>query len=255
MLPSLTCFLLLAGPTTLKVNVDGVEREALVYAPQDRRPHPVVYVWHGHSGNMNITARTARIQELWPDAVVVYPNGLPTKGKTDPEGRYQGWQQQVLDENGRDIKFFDALSKRVNRDFPADPARVFSMGHSNGARFTYILWAKRGDAFSGYGISGSPGVGLLRDLKPASVFFTAGEQDPIVPYAGQKFSIESIKRSFGVDPGKHTDNGYEHHDYTPNGIEIGSYIHPGGHTNPPEGIRLTVDLFKRISESRTRSRP
>jgi polyhydroxybutyrate depolymerase len=61
--------------------IDGVKREALVFAPKratnDSR-HPVVFAWHGHGGNMQGTSQQMHLQTVWPEAIVVYPQGLPT---------------------------------------------------------------------------------------------------------------------------------------------------------------------------------
>src|SRR4051794_33539337 len=60
--------------------VDGVEREALLAAPASTKqsPAPLVFVWHGHGGTMRNSARSFHIHTLWPEAVVVYPQGLNT---------------------------------------------------------------------------------------------------------------------------------------------------------------------------------
>src|SRR5262245_40801632 len=77
----------LAGQARLQVpgltretwTVDGVERTALVATPRTSAPHqPLVLVFHGHGGTSANAARTFRIHELWPEAVVIYPQGLPT---------------------------------------------------------------------------------------------------------------------------------------------------------------------------------
>src|SRR4051812_1317347 len=81
--------------------VDGVKREALVYLPSDTsKPAPLVFVFHGHGGSSNQAARSFRIHELWPEAIVVYPQGLHTPGRlTDPNGEKNGWQAQIGDQN------------------------------------------------------------------------------------------------------------------------------------------------------------
>ena len=38
-------------------------------------------------GTMNFAARRFRLHELWPEAVVVYPQGLATKTPRDPAGK------------------------------------------------------------------------------------------------------------------------------------------------------------------------
>ncbi len=50
---------LTAQPESMQWTVDGVEREALVAAPQNPPASgaPLVFVFHGHGGNMNNAAR------------------------------------------------------------------------------------------------------------------------------------------------------------------------------------------------------
>ena len=41
--------------------VDGLKREALVYFPASKTPVSLVFVFHGHGGNMKNGARSFRI--------------------------------------------------------------------------------------------------------------------------------------------------------------------------------------------------
>ena len=77
--------------------------------------------------------------------------GLPTPGQlTDPEGKRNGWQKTVGDQKDRDLKFFDAVLTKLKADYKVDESRIYSMGHSNGGGFTYLLWAARGDQFAAF---------------------------------------------------------------------------------------------------------
>src|SRR3954463_16655111 len=85
----------LGDPQKMEWTVEGARREALVYAPskEGSGAPPLVFGFHGHGGTMQNAARSFRIHELWDEAVVVYPQGLPTPGRlTDPEGKKAGWQ-------------------------------------------------------------------------------------------------------------------------------------------------------------------
>ena len=67
--------------------VDGLVREALVYVPSNARTNarPVVFAFHGHGGTMNHAARTFALHAHWPEAIVVYPQGLHTPGRMSSE--------------------------------------------------------------------------------------------------------------------------------------------------------------------------
>ena len=69
----------------IHVKIDGAQREALVFAPADSGPAPLVFAFHGHGGSAKKTSETFAIQKHWPAAVVVYMQGLPIVGRTDPD--------------------------------------------------------------------------------------------------------------------------------------------------------------------------
>src|SRR5262245_54493239 len=92
--------------------IGDTAREALLHVPAtaNATQAPIVFVFHGHGGNMRNAARSFHIHTLWPDAIVVYPQGLNTPGRlTDPEGKLPGWQPNVGDQGDRDVKFFEAV--------------------------------------------------------------------------------------------------------------------------------------------------
>ncbi|RYG20037.1 esterase [bacterium] len=239
----LSLALLVTQSSVQSFDVDGVRREALVFTGKGPGPHPLVLAFHGHGGNMRQASRSFRAHEHWPEATVVYPQGLPTKGTYDPQGAKPGWQQKAGDDGDRDLRFVDAILASIK---DVDRKRTFAMGHSNGGRFTYVLWGSRGDNFAAYGPSGSPAIGMIRRFKPASVFATAGETDRLVPYAGQRMTIQALARLNGADLASGTKNGYVTLAKGRDGLEVGTYIHPGGHEYPSEAARATVELFKRV---------
>lgn len=227
-------------------NVDGVQRTAVVYAPAKATSHPPLLIgFHGHGGNGAQFARSAGAVGRWPEAVMVFPNGLPTPGMTDPEGKKPGWQQKEGDQGNRDLKWVDAILPWAEKTYGVDPTKRFVMGHSNGGRFTYLLWAERGDRFAAYGPSGSPGFTLVPKLRPAAAFFIAGEKDPLIPFAAQKRTIDALARKFAV--GAWTGDGLVKWAESTGGVELGTYFHPGGHEYPQEGARQTIQLFRRVA--------
>ena len=66
-------------PVPLKINVGGVERDALVFAPSMKTTKaPLILAFHGHGGNAKTAAHFMGLQNIWAEAIVVYPQGLPT---------------------------------------------------------------------------------------------------------------------------------------------------------------------------------
>ena len=79
-------------PAPQEWTVDGVKREAIVFAPATAKsqPSPVLFAFHGHTGTMKEMA-LRHFQEAWPEAIVVCPQGLKTPGRrADLEGKFTG---------------------------------------------------------------------------------------------------------------------------------------------------------------------
>lgn len=189
------------------------------------------------------------MHELWPQAVVVYPQGLPTPGMTDPDGKRAGWQQRPEDQGGRDLKFFDALFQKVRTDYKIDASKVFAMGHSNGGRFTYLLWATRSDVFAGFAPSASPGFGLVGRMKPKPAFILAGETDQLVPFASQRLTIEAIKNLLRCPHEPSAKSGYMSLYRGMSGVELATYVTPGDHAYAREANPQIVEFFKRQAKA------
>lgn len=226
--------------------VDGVVREALVYAPAKAKTEvvPLVFVFHGHGGTMNNSVRTFAIHTLWPEAIVVYPQGLNTPGRlTDPEGKKPGWQHGTGEQGDRDLKFFDAMLASLKADYQVDEKRLYSTGHSNGGGFTYLLWAARGEQFAAFAPSGAAAAASLAKLKSAPVLHVAGETDPLVKFSWQKLTMDALRKlnqcGEGQPWGKYCT-------FYPSKINapVVTFIHPGGHQFPSDAPPVMVRFFK-----------
>jgi polyhydroxybutyrate depolymerase len=238
--------------------VGGATRQALVYLPH-KRPEggsPLVFAFHGHGGNARSIAAKFRIHELWPEAVVVYPQGLPAPGIYDPEGKQNGWQKGPGDLNDRDLSFFDAMLETLKSEGLVDAKRVYSTGHSNGGGFTYLLWAARADSLTAVAPSAA-GSRNLRSLKPIPAMHLAGEQDRLVPFNFQKRTMETVRQVNGcADEGKEWAKGCLIYP-SDSGTPFVSFIHSGGHQFPEEAAPLIVRFFQenRGAEVRNEKKP
>lgn len=248
------------APTRGQWTVDAVVREALVYVPPraDTEATPVVFVFHGHGGTMRNAARTFALHTRWPEAIVVYPQGLNTPGRlTDPEGKLPGWQHALGDRGDRDLKFFDALLASLEHDYRVDDKRLYATGHSNGGAFTYLLWAARGDRFAAFAPSGAvfplsssteerAGVRsrvLYPRLQPKPVLHVAGENDPLVKFAWQKATMDALRRLNQCGEGWPWEKWcmlYPSKVAAP----VVTFIHPGAHQFPADAPATIVKFFK-----------
>ena len=214
--------------------VDGVEREGLVHLPATAttQPVPLIYAFHGHGGSMRQAARSFGLHALWPEAAVVYLQGLNTPGKlTDPEGRKAGWQHDRGEQGDRDLKFFDVVLADLRKTIRVDDRRVYALGHSNGGIFTYLLWATRGDVFAAVAPSGAVAPRLVRQLKPKPMLHVAGEADPLVKYDWQRRMIDAVLKLNQTSAGVAWPHGGTLH-ASKIGAPVVDWTHPGGHEFP-----------------------
>lgn len=230
-----------------ELTVDGVQREAYVYAPTNAKTvaTPVVFVFHGHGGTALSSARAFPIHRVWAEAISVYMQGLNTPGRlTDPEGKKPGWQKTLGDQDDRDLHFFDAVHARLKRDFKIDTARVYSTGHSNGGGFTYLLWAERCDLFAAMAPSAAVAPSSLPKLKPKPALHMAGEKDPLVKFEWQQRTMDAVRKLNGCDeegvPWAKECTLYPSKTGTP----FVTWIHPGGHIVPHGAPEVLVKFFQ-----------
>jgi polyhydroxybutyrate depolymerase len=162
----------------LTIKVGSTQREALVHIPGSARktPAPLVFVFHGHKGTMRDAADSFGCHKHWPEAICVYPQGLPTATRSDPKGKYPGWQNALGTQGDRDLMLFDRLLVHLKKHYKVDEKRVFAAGFSNGGNFTYLLWDARGDVLAAV----SPSAGSypkLKDLQPKPCLHIVGKKD------------------------------------------------------------------------------
>jgi polyhydroxybutyrate depolymerase len=228
--------------------IDGTKREALVHVPANAKdvPAPLVFAFHGHGGSMQNGARMFKVHELWPEAISVYMQGLPTPGAiNDKEGNRSGWQFSIGSLNDRDLAFFDAVWDTLKRDYKPDLARVYCTGHSNGGGFTYLLWAARGDRFAAVAPSSSvPNREAVPLLKPKPVLHVAGEKDDLVKYPWQQATMTILRKLNGCRPEGEAWAKLATRYPSDKGTPVITFIHPGGHQPPAETPGLIVAFFK-----------
>lgn len=231
-------------PERMEWKVGDVKREAMVYAPtKETESPPLVFAFHGHGGGMKSAASSFGFHKEWPEAVVVYLQGLPTPGMTDPDGEKPGWQKKADDQGGRDLEFFDAVLKTMKEKFKIDEKRVYATGHSNGGAFTYLLWATRSDVFAAVAPSAAGGR-AVKDTKPCPLLHVAGEKDELVPFENQMKSVAAAKEFNGCEAeGKEWAKGCTIYASSKDAPVV-TFIHGGTHKYPKEAPALIVKFFK-----------
>lgn len=235
--------LILAAPgasaEVVRWQVDGETREAIVYAPAASRGGgrvPLVLSFHGRGDNMRNFQHTS-VHVAWPDAIVVYFQGLETRGGLT------GWQVEQGEDNDRDLKLVDEALASLRRAYNIDDDRIYATGFSNGGMFTYLLWAERPGMFAAY----APVAGRLRPSvqprQPRPLFHVAGERDRQVSFSDQEAAIEIAIDVNGVG-GTTTRCGDGCTIYgsgTP--ALVMTWIHSGGHVYPRGTSERIVSFF------------
>jgi polyhydroxybutyrate depolymerase len=108
-----------------------------------------------------------------------------------------------------------------------------------------VLWSSRGDKLAALCSAAGPGGRLIESAAPKPVFIIAGEKDPLVPFQTQQLSIELARKRLKTDQSKAKVNGFERAEPGANDVELGTYIHPGGHEFPVEALPSVVKFFQR----------
>jgi polyhydroxybutyrate depolymerase len=228
-------------------DIAGTPRSAIVHLPATAKgrpePRPVVFAFHGHGGRAQNVQRTMAIHAQWPDAVVVYPQGLPTATPRDPQGARPGWQMLRGGQDNRDLRFFDAMLASLRAEGWVDDLRVYVTGHSNGAGFTYLLWQERHADLAAV----APVAGnwlLATRLQPLPCMHVAGRADTIVAFGSQERTMAAVRRVDGCTgdgaPWAENCTRWE----SPLGTPFVAMILPGGHEYPRQAPPQIVRFLR-----------
>jgi polyhydroxybutyrate depolymerase len=234
-------------PISQTFKVEGAQRSALVFAGSALPPKtgaPLIFAFHGHGGTSQFSARKFLFHKAWPEALVIYPQGLPAPGKFDPEGKRNGWQKTVGDLADRDLKFFDAMLEWAKKQYQIDASRIYVAGHSNGGAMTYVLWSARSNVIAAFApcAAGFGRNGLGAKAKPAILL--AGEQDEVVPFENQKRSMNFVLRLNQCDASGNPRSKEMTFYKSKVGADVLAYIYPGAHPLPDNAGEVIVKFFK-----------
>ncbi len=235
--------------------VDGVKRTALVRVPAGvTGPSALVFCWHGHGGRSAQAAGRWGYDQADTTSILVFPQGLPTVSPlVDKEGRMPGWQTSVSSEGGRDLRFFDVMLADLKKEHAVDERRIYSMGHSNGAAFSYLLWQARPEVLAAIGSVAGSLRGDVKLTTPMPVIHVAGEKDPLVKFAWQKATFAAVRRQNGCsDEGRPwAKEGVLEATLYPStkGAPLVTAIHAGGHEYAKGSSELIARFFKENPKS------
>lgn len=236
--------------------VSGSIRQALVHpATGGSGPTAVIIAFHGHGGtDLGFAERAFEIN--WPEAIVVYPQGLPTQGNGDEQGKNSGWQHSVGEVNihtgikDQDLKFFDAMLPTLKTNYNANLNSVFIHGWSNGGNFIYdALWAARGNKIAALCPAGAA-LGTTNGKVPIPVIHVAGLYDTKLKFSKQEQSVKEIRELNDCSPNGTVwatgQNGILGTEYYSSDLPVVLLQYNGDHNYPFSVPPFIVQFFKQI---------
>lgn len=186
----------LAPEGALQIKVGDVTRDYVLRLPSGydgTTPRPVVFGFHGFLGNSQYIEDVTALPENWPDAIGIYPQGLPRTIPIFGNIMGPGWQLAAGELEDRDLALFDALLANVLATYCINPERVYVTGHSNGAFFSHVLACNRGDRIAAAGPRAGGVIGCPGETQVAMIL-SHGTSDPIVPYRSGETSRSTWTR-------------------------------------------------------------
>ncbi|KAF4535618.1 putative ferulic acid esterase protein [Lasiodiplodia theobromae] len=126
--------------TNTTIVIAGVERQYRIHLPDNydaNNPVPLILSYHGRGKDMKFQEELSQFSNKSnnPDAIAVYPQGVPTAA-----GTHQWLGDISANETvNNDIQFTTELIANLSSTYCIDPARVYATGKSNGAGFTTLL--------------------------------------------------------------------------------------------------------------------
>ena len=229
-----------AAAQVMRWQIDGVTREAIVHAPASpaEEAAPLVLSFHGFGDNMHNFQYT-NVHVAWPDAIVVYFQGLERRRGL------LGWQVERVDGN-RDLRLVDVALRSLRERYDIDEDRIYATGYSNGGMFTYLLWAERPGVFAAYAPVAARLRPSVRPAQPRPVFHVAGERDRVVRFADQQAAIAVAIQVNGVDETTRCGAGCTVYG-AGTAAPVMTWIHAGAHVYPRGTSERIVSFLRRQS--------
>jgi polyhydroxybutyrate depolymerase len=163
---------------TRPVEIDG--RRALVHVPEGydgTEAQPVVLTWHSYAGSAEQQLEYTGMVPVADEEsfILVAPEGTGSPPRFD--------QELGIRSGADDVGFALALLDRVEDELCTDPARVYSVGQSNGAGITAVLACRAPERFAAIALSsllllpddcGQPAPAVLAYMGTADITIPIG---------------------------------------------------------------------------------
>ena len=185
------------GTFTVRLEHDGIEREAIVYVPESYAASadtPLVLNFHGFGGiaRYHMEDGDLRPQADRTGGLLVIPQGSDMNGSSHWNPVATGGDNKS---SADDLGFAEALLDAIQAAYPYNAERVSAVGYSNGGMMALGLACSRSELIASAGSVS----GVLLDngcelSHPMSVITLHGTQDSVIPYdgTGEYFSAMEV---------------------------------------------------------------
>ena len=160
------------------INVNGTNRDMLVYAPKNiEKNRPLIIQMHGYNQDAAYQKNAAKWEPVADTGrfVVVFPNG----------------QNKAWDTGGdKDLNFIKAIINEMSNKYGIDKKRVYVSGFSMGGMMSYVVANKMSDQIAAIApVSGGGGPSSAKRAMP--IMHTHGTTDDVVNYNSTVNTLKS----------------------------------------------------------------
>lgn len=202
-LPPIPSHVTKGGRYSETVDIDGVERQYLMYVPPNydpNKPLPLVMAIHGLGGNAaDFEKQTGLDGEAAKEGfIVVYPQATRWLGS----GGWTAWDTNngiiPPGSHANDIQFLKTIIDNTQQEANIDPKRIYLTGISNGGMMTFDAVDALSDKIAAIAIvSGGMSGKEKSPTEPISILNMHGTADTVIPFGGVQ-GVPNVLTELGI---------------------------------------------------------
>ena len=182
------------GRHSVHISVGGTVRDFIFYTPfnsgeQETEPIGLVFFYHG----MGSSAEQASKLYGWMEKAdaenffLVFPQAFPVRSGEEGSFLRNPTMWRVDKEKGDgvdDFAFFETMLNQLPTGLPINTNRIYISGFSNGGGMAFALGARYSDRIAAIGPVATDSPRTSAPLRPLSVVYMTGTNDPLNPMDG-----------------------------------------------------------------------